>query len=554
MQNKEIELHKYNGFKLISLRLVGNSLIGNGDITYEFVELNDKQNSIYTTVIIGPNGTGKSNLFRIIIHLFKELHDLKNGGNRNYEVKGLFHLKYSLNGDIYEYTNIIYWDGTFKADGHPELDNQNPDKSNRAYLKVNNKVVAFSNAEFPLSIVANSIMLTDKFPFYNKIKLNDGDYVDAFPVYKYLGVKHIAQAASTQAYIRRTVEFIVDIFNRSNTNRKGFLNSLKRATDFLELDNYLDIYYTTSNNSKFFKGNLVPQKLEEYFEDIRERYSKLSIKAPFKLDHYSKIKNEEKLLKEICNYCNGLVGDDRLNTIPGRENSSIRMINYNLLEPSSAKALGNEYRLLEHLRQLGLIMSPEMRFKRANSTYSIQESSSGEYHFFSSIIGLIATVRPTNSLVLIDEPEASLHPNWQMKYLEFLRELFIHEEYSTGHILVATHSHFVVSDLKGENSKIVGLKRNKGIVELVPLPKNLDTFGWSADDVLYNIFNVVSSRNKFVAETIADILDDLSKGKEGIKNSLQEGTYDTLIYLQKSLKDNDPLKHVVNSIMKKIQL
>lgn len=162
------------------------------------------------------------------------------------------------------------------------------------------------------------------------------------------------------------------------------------------------------------------------------------------------------------------------------------------------------YTMLEHLRQLGIISSPEIQLKRAGS-FPLQESSSGEYHFFSSIVGLLATIT-TNSLILIDEPEISLHPNWQMKYLSFLRELFSTPEYASCHIIVATHSHFLISDLKGDSSKIIGLKRTSKEIEIVDLPVNLNTFGWSAEDVLFRVFNVKSTRNHYYEMVVADLL------------------------------------------------
>lgn len=545
------DIHKYEGFKLLSLDLRGNSLMGKSNLFYSFVDENDKQDIIYSTVIIGANGTGKSNLFRIIIELLKELNDLSRGKSRSYNVDGLFNLKYSLNGDIYEYTNIIYLDGSFKADGQPELDAQNPDKANRAYLKVNGKFEPdFKNAFLPLSIVANSIMLTDKFPFFRKEKNEDGEQVEAFPRYKYLGVRNIPQSASTRAYVRRTVEFIVEQFEKKDSNKSGFISALKRATDFLELDNSIDIYYFTSNNAKFFRGDLTPEDLEAYFEPIREKYPKPEDNPPFKLNQYLKIKEDRKLLQSICDFCNKLVNEDKLEKLPYKY-SSIRKITYNLIEPELFERLNAEYPMLEHLRQLGMISSPEIQLKRAGG-YSLQESSSGEYHFFSSIVGLMATVKPTNSLVLIDEPEISLHPNWQMKYLSFLRELFSHPEYATCHILVATHSHFLISDLKGDSSKIIGLKRTGREIEIIDMPKGIDTFGWSAEDVLYNVFNVLSTRNKFVAEDIAKILNELSSGDKNKINKLSKEKYDELLELESALKDNDPLKRVVKTILTKV--
>lgn len=539
--NKEI--HKYEGFKLLSLDLRGNSLMGKSNLHYSFVDEKDKQNIIYTTVIIGANGTGKSNLFRIIIELLKELNDLSRGKSRSYNVDGNFNLKFSVNGDIFEYANIV-------SEGESNENNNEPEKGNSAFLLRNGDKIDFELAQFPLAIVANSIMLTDKFPFFRKEKNENGEQVEAFPRYKYLGVRNIPQSASTRAYVRRTVEFIVEQFEKKDSNKSGFISALKRATDFLELDNSIDIYYYTSNNAKFFRGDLTPEGLDAYFEPIREKYPKPEDNPPFKLNQYLKIKEDRKLLQSICDFCNKLVNEDKLEKLPYKY-SSIRKITYNLIEPDLFERLNAEYPMLEHLRQLGMISSPEIELKRAGG-YSLQESSSGEYHFFSSIVGLMATVKPTNSLVLIDEPEISLHPNWQMKYLSFLRELFGHSEYATCHILVATHSHFLISDLKGDCSKIIGLKRAGREIEIIDMPKGIDTYGWSAEDVLYNVFNVLSTRNKFVAEDIAKILNELSSGDKNKINKLSKEKYDELLELESALKDNDPLKRVVKTILTKV--
>ena len=58
-----------------------------------------------------------------------------------------------------------------------------------------------------------------------------------------------------------------------------------------------------------------------------------------------------------------------------------------------------------------------------------------------------------NSIVLIDEPEISLHPNWQIKYISFLKKVFA--EYNSCHFIIASHSHYMVSDLNPENSSLI---------------------------------------------------------------------------------------------------
>lgn len=299
--------NKNIGFKLLGLRLWGNSLMGKGNITYDFVDSNDLQQRLYTTVIIGANGTGKSNLFRIVIELFKELHDLSIEKKRSYAVDGIFSLVFSLNGDFYEYSNIPLNNAFSNPNDLSEIDNEYGMKSNRAYLKINGEVRSFSDAFFPLSIVANSIMLTDKFPFYRKELNNKGILAEQFPMYKYLGVRHIAQGASTRAYVRRTIEFIVTQFEKAGSNKTGFQNALRKATDFLELDNSIEIFYRTYNNPIFFRGDLTPSRLDNFFKPIVDKYSGTGSIPPFKLNHYLKLKKDTDLIESICNFCNELV-------------------------------------------------------------------------------------------------------------------------------------------------------------------------------------------------------------------------------------------------------
>lgn len=523
------ELYKHNGFKLVSLDIRNNTLLcKDGSIFYDFINQQDKQDLIYTTVLIGPNGTGKSNLFRIIIELLKELNDLNKEGNRSYNVDGQFNLKFSVHGDIYEYSN-------FKGDKSKNV-SEYEDGKHYAYLLKNSLPIDFTKAQLPIAIIANSIMLTDKFPFFK---------AEVFPQYKYLGIRSIAQNASTRAYVRKTVEFIVEQYDSS-----AFRRGLKSITKFLGISNAIDIFYYTINAPTFFRGDLNPENLEKYFKPIRDKYSNSEDRAPNKLGNYDRLKENKKLITEICNYCNSLFETGRLKKLDYK-GSSIRKITFDIINEESFQLLKKDFEFIEHLRQLGMLSAPEVQLKRV-SDYTLQESSSGEYHFFSSIVGLMATVKP-NSLIFIDEPEASLHPNWQMQYLSFIRDLFSNKEYATSHIFVATHSHFLLSDLQGDNSKIIGLKRNKGI-EIVELPDNLNTYGWSAEDVLYNVFNVVSTRNKFVAETIANLLNELSSGDKKKVNILDNAKYEELINLGKSLKESDPLKDVVNSIIKRLNV
>ena len=107
-----------------------------------------------------------------------------------------------------------------------------------------------------------------------------------------------------------------------------------------------------------------------------------------------------------------------------------------------------------------------------------------------------------------------------------------------------------MSDLDGHNSKIIGLKRdNDNNLSIVDLPLNLNTFGWSAEEVLLKVFKAATSRNYFVAEKLGLMLDFIANEKstpQTIKAKFIELELDKI----SGLTDEDPLKTVYNTIVK----
>lgn len=182
------------------------------------------------------------------------------------------------------------------------------------------------------------------------------------------------------------------------------------------------------------------------------------------------------------------------------------------------------------------------------SEYNLESASSGEYHFISTIIGILSKIKE-NSLILIDEPENSFHPNWQIRYIEYLKRIF--NEYKTCHFIVATHSHFMISDLRPESSTIVTLERDKEF-KIIPNLLSEITFGLSAEEILYNIFKLPTVRNYYVADEIGDILNLMDKRDPDltprIKRKIEE-----LNKIERYLKDIDPLKLIIKKLNKKYE-
>lgn len=508
----ENERFMYKGFKLISLELTNFTFFGK--IKYDFVDKDDKQDKIYSTVIIGPNGTRKSLLFNLIIYIFKCVSDLKENKEIDYKkyIKGDFHLTYALENEIYE---IIRYHST---------DGKKHNQYGYRFL-INKQEKKIKNFELPLTIIGNSINITDKFPFYKEKE---------FDRFQYLGIKYNPQSASTKSYIKKTIDYVAKL-----SFSESFLNGLKLITEtFIGKNKTICISYKTVNYKRFYDGNLNTEILDDFFLDIEKRFKERQKTPPFKLNTYNGLKSKGGTeLQAAVDYCNFLAKSSELLKING---SSSKLLKFNLSKKEDLDRLKLNGEAINNLYSLNLLYDPKIEiFSVDGDEYSLEDSSSGEHNLITSLIGLMATIKP-NSLLLIDEPEISLHPNWQMKYVSFLKDILTSDTYNTSHILIASHSHFIVSDLEGDSSKVIGLSKGEGI-EVIPLAKNLNTFGWSAEDVLYNIFSVRSPLNYYLQADLTELLGMIANN---IKDSEKIGAIlNKLNALPK--RENDPLQEII---------
>lgn len=196
------------------------------------------------------------------------------------------------------------------------------------------------------------------------------------------------------------------------------------------------------------------------------------------------------------------------------------------------------------LRRLGIFSVYSASIETATQgPIDMDELSTGESNWLCNMLALIALIKD-DSLVLIDEPEISLHPAWQMLYIRKLQEII---NLKTGcHVLIASHSHFLATDLKPDTSSIVEMKRNRdgiSISKILPFTP----YAWSAENILTEVFQVPSSRNIYFAQLVQEVLDmlqDVNRDEERLRLTLERvsgmATY---------LSENDPLKEVISEIM-----
>jgi len=107
----------------------------------------------------------------------------------------------------------------------------------------------------------------------------------------------------------------------------------------------------------------------------------------------------------------------------------------------------------------GLNRKKQVFFTAGDDTaIKIGELSSGEKEILTKIFSLyLADIQ--DSIILIDEPENSLHPTWQNRIVQIYQKF---AEENNNQIILATHSPHIVGSVKKEQIRVL-VKENDSI-------------------------------------------------------------------------------------------
>nr|MBR4281235.1 AAA family ATPase [Clostridia bacterium] len=134
-------------------------------------------------------------------------------------------------------------------------------------------------------------------------------------------------------------------------------------------------------------------------------------------------------------------------------------------------------------------------FEKGGTEITIDSLSTGEKQIVFRGAHLLKNSKSiTGEVVLIDEPELSLHPKWQMKILQYYRALFTNAGVQETQMIFATHSEYVLRAAL-ENSTdvlVVVLKEDNGaiVAQKITAPFALPTVTFAETN--YLAFDVVS--------------------------------------------------------------
>ncbi|SFR35077.1 AAA domain-containing protein, putative AbiEii toxin, Type IV TA system [Yoonia tamlensis] len=444
------------------------------------------------SILIGPNGSNKS---RVLASLVEELtnidglrRELNEGGDAAQDSKSQFRPQ---NQELFP--DARHRKSSLSVKGKNTQSSQATVKyrlgkdvwtieRNQRNLRVwqNSELVEPFTFPFPDKAIAVAHLPTDRFKFNRH---HDDDF------YIYLGLRQATNMTTTGALESKVVLSFIDAMQRVRAPAifSNWLSDLRLGPS-LKIEIGLDrrIYYETTIFEEF--ANEAMSRLEQFggtrrpiSEDRREEtHRNLNAFWPF-----------------LC----------ALREFPTRKRSSrlrYRPIAYSLaFDVDQMPDLFSEFDVAEMIkigRSLRVISDTALVFTKSQYEVQFSELSSGEQQVLGTVIRSVAELG-RNSVLVIDEPEVSLHPAWQRLYLPRLLETL--SFFPETHVILATHSHFMVADL-AEGKASLTVSTNEPGVRFQSFDGGV--YGRSPENILYRVFGIATTSNFYVERDLTKAL------------------------------------------------
>jgi predicted ATPase len=371
------------------------------------------------TVVIGPNGTGKSQLLRSIA----EAHRVGSAKS--------------------ETLAVDFADGA-RAD------------------------------DTPSALLVLSNMVTDV--FVNTSKRRDS--------YRYLGLRQASNNTSTGALRDATSGAILECFRSSDLER-----DLGPVLAALGGDRIFASFERSRTRSKRPDGEaeLVSKFLDTLeLDGIRSHYA-----------------SSEALLNELRQFDASVPRDASVFDFDAPE----LMLFWSICARFELEAMD----LIRLLRRLGFA-EVRVHIRLGDRVVDIEALSTGQLLLLSTFARVAAHARP-RSLIIIDEPEAGIHPNWQSAWIPLMRAA-IPTEFGC-HFFIATHSPYLVSD--ADDVLVPGERWGT----FVPFDEPYQ--GRSVENILYRVFGARVAGNLMVENDLRTLVQLISRGnRKPSANQLDE--------------------------------
>lgn len=175
------------------------------------------------------------------------------------------------------------------------------------------------------------------------------------------------------------------------------------------------------------------------------------------------------------------------------------------------------------LKSLKVVKSIRLVVRKDGDEFGIDRASSGELLLLGTWVFASGQAR-SGAVLLIDEPETSMHPRWQAAYLSRFWDIVY--LYGTS-VAVATHSPLIVSGAKTSDVPLRVFQVSNGEARAIG---EIDA---NIDEALYNVFGVLSPESAHVTDEVESALTALEQDIGRI-----DDTIDTLERLREAAYDS----------------
>lgn len=430
---------------------------------HQVVELSDKFASStkpWVTIVIGKNGVGKSRLLAGIASLFDFLDPASRLSRPSGEI----------------------WQLTYKCDGKLcEID-----LSNGRYISVDGKLSELSDLPLPTKVIALTTTPFDKFRVpRSALPIPTKRLLPRVERYAYLGLRDRTGRASPTATIFRALEGLFEVSKGEDSRRRR----VAKVFEFLGYRPWVDVHYEFGLTGQRRLDLIIEGRpLEEILDEGSSR--------SFRDELIQLLERDPHVLEKMRD-----VGAQALKRAGGKRTFSIRADFTHLSNDESF------FSALQMLRKVDVVRMKKVEIHRIADDVAVdlKVASSGELGIVAAFLG-IASVIEDGSLVLIDEPEISLHPEWQSRYIDLLLNTF--SPYTGCHFVLATHSPLILADISPENSNVVLLEGAHSDAE------SARAFaGQSSDHLLVTAFQAPGKNNLYMKQEVIKALRLAADGK-----------------------------------------
>ncbi len=145
-----------------------------------------------------------------------------------------------------------------------------------------------------------------------------------------------------------------------------------------------------------------------------------------------------------------------------------------------------------------------VRLKKNDGSVTFRELSEGEQQLL-TVLGLLRFTAEDESLFLLDEPDTHLNPRWSVDYISYLKQFITSgaRQEETSHILLTTHNPLAIAELDREQVQILRMSKTDEQRQIVACYPEMAPRGMGyAAIVTSDMFGIASSLDTHTQELL----------------------------------------------------